>query len=156
MNKSNLTKIAFSLCIIMLAVTLYYYKTSQKPCPLSHYQSTTVQINGHKITTDIASTEDQRICGLAKRSSLPDDYGMLFIYDKNQILDFWMKDTLFPLTVAYIDENHLIMELHQFAALQTNINEPSKTPGRYALEASPKWFIENNIHIGDYVEFSLP
>ncbi len=156
MNKHNLTKIAFLLCIITLAVTTYYGKASQQTCPSQHYQSTTVQINQHKIITEIASTVDQRNCGLSKRNNLPDGYGMLFIFEKNQTLDFWMKDTYIPLTIAYIDENHLIMELHQFAAQQTNINQPSKLPGRYVLEASPEWFTENNIRVGDYVEFKLP
>ncbi len=141
-----------------LAVTAYFYINifQQKPCPLNNYQSTIVQINEHEITVDIASTEAQRSCGLSNRSKLPNNYGMLFVFEKNQILDFWMKDTYIPLTVAYIDEDHKIMELHQFTAKQTNINEASKKAGRYALESSPEWFIQNNIQVGDYVKFNLP
>lgn len=144
--------------MMTLVIATYFYINIllQKPCPLNNYQSTIVQINEHEITVDIASTEDQRSCGLSNRSKLPDNYGMLFVFKKNQTLDFWMKDTYIPLTVAYIHEDHRIMELHQFTANQANINEASKKVGRYALESSPEWFIQNNIQVGDYVKFSLP
>ena len=158
MNKSSSTKAVLPLLVIALVITAYYFVSvlQKKPCPLSNYLATTVQINQHKLTVDIASTEDERSCGLAHRTSLPNDYGMLFVFEKNQTLNFWMKDTFVPLTIAYIDENHLITELHSFAANQADVDAPSKTKGRYALESSPEWFSNNNIRIGDYVEFSLP
>lgn len=154
------TKIVFLFCIAIL-VTIVTYKyfnetQSQQQCPLDHYRMTIVQINEHELTVDIASTEAQRTCGLSHRNKLPENYGMLFVFEKNQILDFWMKDTHFPLTIAYIDENFKIMELHQFNADQINIDKPSKELGRYALESSPEWFAKNNIQVGDYVKFNLP
>jgi hypothetical protein len=54
------------------------------------------------LQVEIARTEKERARGLMRRRSLPDGKGMLFVFERDQILSFWMKDTLIPLSIAFI------------------------------------------------------
>ncbi|MBV9454077.1 MAG: DUF192 domain-containing protein, partial [Rubrobacter sp.] len=56
-----------------------------------------------EVPVEIAATDAERERGLMGRTTLPEDSGMLFVFDQDQQLSFWMKDTLIPLSIAYID-----------------------------------------------------
>lgn len=68
----------------------------------------TAEINGTKINLLIARSEADRVKGLSKRKDLPENQGMLFIFDHKDRYGFWMKDVLFPLDIIYIDDDKVI------------------------------------------------
>ena len=67
-----------------------------------------------------------------------------------------MKDTLIPLSIAYLDKAGLIVSLQDMAPLQTDKQYPSLQPAAYALEVNQGWFSAHGIEVGDIVEMKLP
>jgi len=139
----------------LITLITFSYFNRPPPCPLNAYPRTIVSINQHQLYTEVANTEPARQCGLAFRKNLPDNSAMLFIFDEAQLLKFWMKDTLIPITVAYISENKAILAIHHMRPEQRDKVFYSKEKALYALEASPEWFSDNKISVGDKVKFNI-
>ncbi|MDR1955473.1 MAG: DUF192 domain-containing protein, partial [Treponema sp.] len=91
------------------------------------------------ITAEIARTDQERSQGLMNRKSLADGKGMLFVFEKDQILSFWMKNTLIPLSIAFISSEGKILEIHDMAPGDMNTLHSSRS-ARYALETPQSWF----------------
>ena len=86
------------------------------------------------------------------RKNIPDGTGMLFIFEKEQILSFWMKNTPHPLSIAYIDSRGKIRNIYDMTPFSlTPIKSTSSV--RYALEVPQGWYKENNINVGDIVSW---
>ena len=88
--------------------------------------------------------------GLMHRQSLPEMSGMLFIYqtDERRQLGFWMRDTVIPLSIAFLDDNGTILQIEDMRPKdETRIL--SKTEVRYALEVNQGWFARHGIAVGD-------
>jgi uncharacterized membrane protein (UPF0127 family) len=100
------------------------------------------------IRAEIARTEDQRQRGFMFRKEVKDGEGMLFIFDRDQVLSFWMKNTLVPLSVAYISRDGVILEIRD---LEPGNLRPvvSSRPCRYALEVPEGWFGRAGLGPGD-------
>jgi hypothetical protein len=113
--------------------------------------TTTLTINGHRITAEVATTPDERATGLMNRFSLQPDHGMLFVFEKPEPLSFWMKNTYIPLSIAFIDGGGLIVNIEDMAP-QTSTTHWSRGPALYALEMRKGWFVERGIKAGDRVE----
>jgi hypothetical protein len=91
------------------------------------------------IMAEIARTDEQRQRGLMFREEVKDGEGMLFIFEHDQLLSFWMKNTLVPLSIAYIAHNGMIMEIFDMEPGDlTPVH--SNFPVRYALEVPQNWF----------------
>lgn len=113
--------------------------------------TTTLTINGHKITAEVATTTDERATGLMNRFSLQPDSGMLFVFERPEPLSFWMKNTFIPLSIAFIDTGGRIVNIEDMAP-QTETTHWSRGPALYALEMRKGWFAERGIRAGDRVE----
>jgi uncharacterized membrane protein (UPF0127 family) len=100
------------------------------------------------VTAEIARTGDQRARGLMGRKSLADGEGMLFVFERDQILSFWMKDTLIPLSIAFIAYDGRILEIYDMQARDLKSVQSTRSV-RYALEAPRGWFSRSNIAPGD-------
>ena len=86
------------------------------------------------------------------RKSLDADKGMLFVYDKVQIVYFWMKNTSIPLSIAYINNSGLITEINDLEPFSLKVDR-SSNPVLYALEVNRGFFKRNGIKVGDSVRF---
>ncbi|MDR2404300.1 MAG: DUF192 domain-containing protein [Spirochaetaceae bacterium] len=109
-----------------------------------------------RLQAEIARTGEERTRGLMHRKSLPDGEGMLFLFDRDQILSFWMKDTLIPLSIAFIGYDGRILEIRD---MQPGDLRPvnSSRSARYALEVPQGWFGRVGIAPGDRLQRdSLP
>ena len=124
-------------------------------CPFRLPQ-TTISINEQKLTVEIAHTPDTRTCGLSNRQTLAENMGMLFIFPNTRPRTFWMKDTFIPLSLAFLDETGIILQIHDMQANQTKITYSSIEPARYALEVNHAWFNLHDIKPGDTVVLNLP
>jgi len=103
------------------------------------------------VQVEIADTDAERRTGLMGRSALAEDAGMLFVFDREQPLSFWMKNTLIPLSVAYIDEGGTIVDIQDMQPLDET-SHPSAAPAKYALEANQGFFEAHGINVGDRLE----
>ncbi|MBE7518815.1 MAG: DUF192 domain-containing protein [Thermoflexaceae bacterium] len=104
-----------------------------------------------RLTVEIAATPAARERGLMFRESLPEDRGMLFVFAASQHGGFWMKDTRIPLTIAYLDGDGRVLELHEGVPLATKALIPGQ-PYRYALEVNHGWFERHNLGVGAVVQ----
>lgn len=111
-----------------------------------------IQINDIKIKVEIADTVETRQKGLMNRASIPADQGMLFIFEKEQKMSFWMKNTTIPLSIAYISKSGTIKEIHHMEPLSEKSVKSTYTV-LYALEMNQGFFDENGITPGDQVQF---
>tara|TARA_B100001250_G_C19796554_1_gene788967 strand:- start:1058 stop:1507 length:450 start_codon:yes stop_codon:yes gene_type:complete len=100
---------------------------------------------------EIVSTFEDRKKGLMFKQSIPDDFGMFFIWEYENEQCMWMKDTFIPLSLAYISNDGEIIDIHDMVPFSRKSVCSSK-PVKYALEVNKNWFKENNISIGDTLE----
>lgn len=112
-----------------------------------------LSIGDSEFRVEVVDTPETRARGLMEREELADDAGMLFVFESSEPRSFWMKDTLLPLSIAYIDENLIIREIYDMQPLST-VPVPSRTPARYALEVNRGAFEERGIRVGDRITFS--
>jgi uncharacterized membrane protein (UPF0127 family) len=102
------------------------------------------------LSIEIADTPDERAIGLMNRESLPDDGGMLFDFGADVQAGFWMKNTLIPLSIAFIDKDGVIVHIEDMEP-QTEELHYSPSLYRYAIEVNQGWYADNGITAGDTV-----
>jgi uncharacterized membrane protein (UPF0127 family) len=102
------------------------------------------------LEAELAQTDDQRMVGLMYRTVLEDGKGMLFIFDHDEVLSFWMKNTLIPLSIAFITYDGKILEIKDMQPEALRSVESSRMV-RYALEVPQGWFDRAGIQAGDAV-----
>jgi uncharacterized membrane protein (UPF0127 family) len=104
------------------------------------------------VRVEIADTDAERQTGLMGRTTLAGDAGMLFVFDQEQTLSFWMKDTLIPLSIAYIDAEGRIVDIQDMQPLDDIPPQyVSAEPAQYALEVNQGFFEERGVSVGDMV-----
>ena len=86
-----------------------------------------------------------------ERTELAENAGMLFVFDREQQLSFWMRNTLIPLSIAYIDAEERIIDIQDMQPLDET-RHPSAEPAMYALEVNQGFFEECGVGVGDGVE----
>jgi|TARA_B100001093_G_scaffold286632_1_gene273820 uncharacterized membrane protein (UPF0127 family) len=110
----------------------------------------TIDLQKYLTHIEIAKDYQDRKIGLMFRDSLADNRGMFFIWDRKKIQCMWMKNTLIPLSVAYISDTGEIINVYDMVPL-SKISVCSKEPALYALEVNKGWFNKNDIHSGDFI-----
>jgi uncharacterized membrane protein (UPF0127 family) len=107
-------------------------------------------IKGKTLKVEVARTEQEKEKGLMFRERLGKDEGMLFVYEEEETLSFWMKNTFLPLSIAFIDKKGRIVDIQDMQpfSLQTHV---SSRPAKYALEMNQGWFRRNGINVGNFV-----
>jgi uncharacterized membrane protein (UPF0127 family) len=103
-----------------------------------------------EILAEIARSDEQRSRGLMGRKSLADGEGMLFVFETDRILSFWMKNTLIPLSIAFIAHDGRILEIQDMEAQSTRSVQSARS-ARYALEVPQGWFARSRIGPGDTI-----
>jgi len=105
------------------------------------------------VKSEIARTEEERARGLMFRQNLPDGEGMLFIFEMDQVLSFWMKNTYIPLSIAYIAYDGRIIDIKDMYPHDETPVRSSRSV-RYALEVPQNWFSRAGIREGDIVKIT--
>jgi len=111
-----------------------------------------IKVGGVEALVEIADDEAERSKGLMFRESLPENEGMLFVYEAARSLGFWMRNTLIPLDIAYIDDQGRIIDIQQMEP-RDETTHWSKGDAMYALEMNVGWFEAHHVVVGDLVEF---
>ena len=117
------------------------------------YQKEALLVGAQKITAWIADDDSRREQGLMFIEKLPDDMGMLFVFEKLQPLSFWMKNTVMPLSIGFFDQNGVLIDIHEMkvASSLMDLRPPtygSRAPALFALEMNAGWFSRHKIKIG--------
>lgn len=107
-------------------------------------------IKEKKIRVEVARTDGEKSKGLMFREKLGENEGMLFVFEREEILSFWMKNTRIPLSIAFITKDGKIVDIQDMEPfdLQSHV---SARPARYALEVNQGWFKKNGTEVGDFV-----
>ncbi len=106
-----------------------------------------LQAGMYQIDTQVALTPEQRATGLMHRREMPQHEGMLFVFEQAAVQCFWMKNTLLPLTAAFVAEDGRIVNLADMKP-QTTDSHCSSQPVRYVLEMNQGWFAKKGIKAG--------
>jgi uncharacterized membrane protein (UPF0127 family) len=107
------------------------------------------------VHVELATTLAEREKGLMVRTALPDTAGMLFAFAGDQTLQFWMKDTPLPLSIAFLAADGTIVNIDDMEPNTLTIHR-STGPARYALEVRKGWFSDRGIVAGAKATFILP
>ena len=112
-------------------------------------RAATVQLTAgiHLITAEVAATDPERARGLMFRQSLAANHGMLFIFDRKAAHCMWMRNTLIPLSVAFIDDDGTIVNIENMQPHDER-SHCARQPVRYALEMIQGWFAQKGIGPG--------
>lgn len=113
-----------------------------------------LQAGVHVIDAQVASSPEQRETGLMYRRSMPQQEGMLFVFDAPAEQCFWMKNTVLPLSVAFVADDGTIVTLDEMKP-QTLDSHCSTQPVRYVLEMNKGWFAKKGIKPGYRLRGSL-
>ena len=101
----------------------------------------------HLIDTQLATTDQQRATGLMFRKEMPQTEGMLFVFEQASQQCFWMKNTLLPLSAAFVADDGTIVNLVEMKP-QTTDSHCSTQPVRFVLEMNQGWFQKKGIKAG--------
>lgn len=120
-------------------------------CASDQLPTAALAMGGRTLTVEIADDPAERARGLMYRESLPEDHGMLFVFDYDQELSFWMKNTTIPLSIAFISSQGVILEIHDLEPLSERSVRSSRS-ARYALEVNRGLFERWEIEAGDRID----
>jgi len=143
-----------TVCTVVLFGVLVFFLPACRKTPQQISQR--VIINGITWYVDVAITPVQIHQGLSGRRELGSNVGMLFIFDRPRILDFWMQGCLIPLDVAFISDQRRIVSIHTMHVekdLKGKTLYNSKVPALYTLEVSAGSFARSGVKVGDEVCF---
>lgn len=110
-----------------------------------------LKLAGLTVLVELACTDPEQQKGLMFRKELSQDQGMLFVFERESRLSFWMKNTYVPLSVAYIDAAGKIVDIQKMQPLDES-PRPANAPAQYALEMNQGWFETHAIQVGDSMQ----
>ncbi len=125
------------------------------PAVATRWQGQAV-IGAHRLTLWIVADPATRARGLMGVESLPSDTGMLFIFPDTAPRTFWMRNTPLPLSIAFLDDDKVILNIADMAPFDEQTLHASAGPARYAIEVPQGWFAANGITAGTVVLLELP
>ena len=148
MKKTDFCRL-YILCILMILQFSCRADTlEKKDLTITRLDGTTVGIRA-----ELARTQNEQMKGYMERTRIPEGTGMLFLFEHDHILSFWMKNTPTALSIAYIDSGGTIREIYDMTPFSL-ASVTSTVSLRYALEVPQGWFKKNNIGPGAVI--SLP
>ena len=112
-----------------------------------------ITVGATPLRVEIVQTDEQRMRGLMFRDKLPEDQGMLFVFEESRIQSFWMRNTFIALDIAFVDADGRIIDIQRMEPLDESRSYLSPAPVPYVLETNSGWFAKHHIQIGDRVRF---
>jgi uncharacterized membrane protein (UPF0127 family) len=148
--------VLFVLFVSFVSIVVFLTLNRDKSESPNSNLTITTSSDSFPLTIELAKTPQEQANGLMYRTELCEDCGMLFIYDHEQILTFWMKNTLISLDMIFINGNGEIVNIAQNTKInQTQERYSSKILAKYVLEVNGGWCKGNGVEIGDKVEFNI-
>ena len=121
--------------------------TAAQQAPQLNLQRVKLNAGMHVIDAQVAMTPQERQTGLMLRKDMPQHEGMLFVFEQATVQCFWMKNTLLPLTAAFVADDGTIVNTADMKP-ETTESHCSAKPVRYVLEMNKGWFAKKGIRQG--------
>ena len=134
----------------ILAVIFGLVTTSVFSQQIRKFNSTPLTAGIYVIKAEVAANEAERQQGLMFREKMAPNEGMVFIFDAPAAVCMWMKNTLLPLSVAFLDDEGKIINIEDMKPQTTDTHCAAKQ-ARYALEMNLGWFKQKNIKPGTVI-----
>jgi hypothetical protein len=144
--KRQLKNTLLALCLIFVTASSWA-QTLSATSPQLTLPRVTLQAGMYQIDAQVASTEDQREVGLMFRPQMPQHEGMLFVFEQPSPQCFWMKNTILPLSAAFIEADGTIVNIEDMKP-QTTDSHCSKKPVQFVLEMNQGWFAKKGLKAG--------
>ena len=135
---------AAALALVLAVAASAWAQGSGQPQDLP---ATTLQVGMHNIRAQLAQTPEQRQIGLMYRQSMPTHEGMLFVFEVPTTQCFWMRNTLIPLSVAFLADDGSVVNIADMKP-QSDESHCSTKPVRYVLEMNQGWFAKRGVKPG--------
>ena len=137
------------ICLSAFVFTSNALAETQAP----HFSKKKITIGKVKLDVEVAETQEQHNYGLMNRNKLPENLGMMFVFDNDEVRSFWMKNTFIDLSIGYFDKNKVlfqILDMQATSLMQQDLpSYVSSAPARFALEVPKGWFQKHSIKVGD-------
>jgi len=133
-------------CLILSACSIFALDFEKKDLTIKRPDGTTVPI-----TVELARSVRELIKGYMGRKNIPEGTGMLFIFERDEKLSFWMKNTPTALSIAFISSSGEIREIYDMTPF-SHASVESTVSVRYALEVPQGWFAKKNIKPGSTIQ----
>ena len=146
-----------SLAVISAGIGSYIYYDTGSERPLEGNQ-TEIYFQDHRFSVEIAGSSEERARGLMFREELGENQGMLFVYEEEADRSFWMKNTLIPLDIIFLDSDFEVINIEQ-ADPQPNTSDEnlrryrSERPAQYVLELNQNRSNEIGLEKGSEMSF---
>ncbi|RZL86369.1 MAG: DUF192 domain-containing protein [Variovorax sp.] len=137
----------FQRFLILLALSASLMNIAQAQEAQSNLQRTRISAGMYQIDAQVAQTPEQRQIGLMFRKEMPQAEGMIFVFEQPATQCFWMRNTLLPLTAAFVADDGRIVNLADMQP-QSDASHCSEEPVRFVLEMNQGWFARKNIKKG--------
>jgi uncharacterized protein len=143
--------IQYFLASVLLAAS---FGVLAQDAPQMNLERVTLSSGVHRIDAQVAATPDQRQIGLMFRKDMPQHEGMVFVFDQPGKQCFWMKNTLIPLSAAFVADDGTIVNIEDMKPLALD-GHCSVQPVRYVLEMNKGWFVKKGIKAGSKLQGPL-
>lgn len=140
-------KQSFQSVILFLLASMVSFVAPAQGVPQTQLSRTTLNAGMHLLQVQLAQDFEQRQTGLMWRKEMPQNEGMLFIFEQAGVQCFWMRNTLLPLTAAFVADDGTIVNLADMKPLNDS-SHCSHKPVRFVLEMNQGWFAKRNIQAG--------
>ena len=141
-----------SLIVSVLLAT--YFAAFAQDMPQLNLERIKLAAGMHRLDVQVAATPEQRQVGLMFRKDMPQHEGMIFIFDQPAQQCFWMKNTLLPLSAAFIADDGTIVNIEDMKPLVLDSHCSAK-PVRYVLEMNKGWFAKKGVQAGSKLQGPL-
>ncbi|WP_159913417.1 DUF192 domain-containing protein [Pantoea sp. 18069] len=145
--RTPLRRPALAACLVALLGAAAAPQAHAADAPQLHLPRTELRAGMFRIDAQVAQTFNERQTGLMHRKQMPAHEGMLFVFEQPGRQCFWMKNTLLPLTAAFVADDGTIVNLADMQP-QSEESHCSAQPVRYVLEMNQGWFAQKNLRAG--------
>lgn len=133
-------------------------KSTDREIPFRHEGNLQFLIDSTSIKTieiEVAASDLERGRGLMYRKNMPENRGMLFLFDEARIQNFYMKNTYIPLDIIYVDANRKVVSIQKQTTPLSELTLPSEAPAQYVVEVNGGFCDKYGIDKGTQVEFEI-
>lgn len=140
--------------MVWLFVSLLSFSSFSLSRSYLDFPKTSGQVGSQKIKNlYLAATPEDRSLGLMHVTSLEKDSGLLFVFEQEQPLSFWMKNTFIPLSIGFFDAKGCLLETFEMTPVKSVLDKQipryeSSRPAHYALEMNKGWFTRHRVKVG--------
>jgi uncharacterized protein len=147
MQRSIFKSSVLSVCLLFTPLMVLPLGASAQTQPQASLATVKIKAGLHLITAEVAQEPRERAMGLMLRPTMEANHGMLFVFERADVHCFWMRNTLLPLSIAWLADDGSVVDIAEMPP-QSDKSHCPKGPARFALEMNQGWFKSKGIKIG--------